>query len=117
MIELLAMKTILVHVVAGCLCAATATAADLTKITDHAVWRLHNREAQLVDEAGRKFVRLNEKPDDGVAWLVGSDFKEGTIEVDLRGKNKPGQSFVGIAFRGVDDTTYDAVYFRPFNFK
>jgi len=28
-----------------------------------------------------------------------------------------GQSFVGIAFHGVDSTTYDAIYFRPFNFK
>src|SRR5687768_14308745 len=111
------MKIILVHVVVGCLWAAAAIGADLTKIADSAAWRLHNREAQLVDEAGRKFVRLNEKANDGVAWVVGSDFKDGTIEVDLRGKNKPGQSFVGIAFRGVDDATYDAVYFRPFNFK
>ena len=28
-----------------------------------------------------------------------------------------GQSFVGIAFHGVDSTTYEAIYFRPFNFK
>jgi hypothetical protein len=27
------------------------------------------------------------------------------------------QSFVGIAFHGQDLNTYDAVYFRPFNFK
>jgi hypothetical protein len=27
------------------------------------------------------------------------------------------QSFVGVAFHGVDGTTYDAIYFRPFNFK
>ena len=117
MIKIPVMNTILIHVVAGCLCAAAANAADLTKIADSAVWRMHNREAQLVDEGGRKFVRLNEKENDGVAWLVGSDFKEGTIEVNLRGKNKPGQSFVGIAFHGVDDMTYDAVYFRAFNFK
>jgi hypothetical protein len=24
---------------------------------------------------------------------------------------------VGVAFHGLDDTTYDAVYFRPFNFR
>lgn len=111
------MRIILVTVLVGCLCAAAVLAADLTKIADPAVWRIHNREARFVDEGGRKFVRLNEKADDGIAWLVGSDFKEGTIEVDLRGKNRPGQSFVGIAFRGVDDMTYDAVYFRPFNFR
>jgi hypothetical protein len=27
------------------------------------------------------------------------------------------QSFVGVAFHGVDGTTYDAIYFRPFNFR
>ncbi len=26
------------------------------------------------------------------------------------------QSFVGIAFHGTNDSTFDAVYFRPFNF-
>jgi len=53
---------------------------------------------------------------DGAAWLEGVDFENGTIEVYIRGKNVPQRSFVGIAFRGVDDQTYDAVYFRPFNF-
>jgi hypothetical protein len=41
----------------------------------------------------------------------------GTIELDIRGKDVQGQSFVGVAFHGVDDTTYDAVYLRPFNFR
>jgi hypothetical protein len=113
-------KITVVHLFLGCLCAAAASAAtavDLTKIADGAVWRLHNRKAQLLEEGGRKFVRLEARSDHGIAWLLGSDFKEGTIEVQLRGKNDPGRSFVGIAFRGVDDTTYDAVYFRAFNFK
>jgi hypothetical protein len=117
---MLPMKTTVAHVLLGCLCAAGATAAtatDLTKIADGAVWRLHNRKAQLLEERGKKFVRLEARPDHGIAWLRGSDFKEGTIEVELRGKNDPGRSFVGIAFRGVDDTAYDAVYFRAFNFK
>ena len=48
--------------------------------------------------------------------MDGVEFENGTIEVLIRGKNNPGQSFVGVAFRGVDDETYDAVYFRPFNF-
>src|SRR5687767_13135379 len=111
------MKTYLIHVVAACLGAVTVGAADLTKIADRSVWRIHNRDAKLVEEGDRKFVRLDARANDGVAWLVDSDFKAGTIEVDLRGKNAVGQSFVGIAFHGADDTTYDAVYFRPFNFK
>jgi hypothetical protein len=53
----------------------------------------------------------------GVVWLKGVDFKEGTIEVDLRGKDVFLNSFLGIAFHGVNDSTYDAVYFRPFNFR
>jgi hypothetical protein len=111
------MKTTLIHLAAGCFCAVAAAAADLTKIADRATWRVYNREAKLVEDPGKTFVRLDAKANDGVAWLVGSDFAEGVIEVDLRGKNAVGQSFVGIAFRGVDDMTYDAVYFRPFNFK
>jgi hypothetical protein len=77
---------------------------------------VHNRERSIPPDRPEG-LRLDARAGDGVAWLVGSDFTEGTIEVDLRGANKPGQSFVGIAFRGVDDTTFDAVYFRPFNFK
>jgi hypothetical protein len=110
------MKTPLLFVVVVSLCTAAA-AADLSTIADPKAWRLHNRAAQLVEEGGKKIVRLDARANDGVAWLVGSDFKEGTIEVELRGKNAVGQSFVGIAFHGVNDTTYEAVYFRPFNFK
>ena len=52
----------------------------------------------------------------GVIWLKDVDFSDGTIEVDLRGKDLFQKSFLGIAFHGVDTSTYDAVYFRPFNF-
>ena len=47
------------------------------------------------------------------AISVGDGF---TIEVDLKGKDVFQKSFLGIAFHGVNDSTYDAVYFRPFNF-
>jgi hypothetical protein len=53
----------------------------------------------------------------GIVWLNGVEFSNGTIEIDLRGKDVPQQSFLGIAFHGVDTTTYDAIYFRPFNFQ
>src|SRR5688572_1960716 len=111
------MKTTLVRITLGCLCAATVSAADLTQAIDRAGWRAYNREVKLVEESGRKFVRLDARANDGIAWLMGSDFSEGTIEIELRGQDKPGQSFVGVAFHGVDDTTYEAIYFRPFNFK
>ena len=53
----------------------------------------------------------------GLIWCKGIRFTEGTIDIDLRGKNVFLQSFLGIAFHGVDTTTYEVVYFRPFNFR
>lgn len=76
-----------------------------------------NRAASVVRDAGRSGVHLSEMPGDGVAYLPGVEFADGTIELDLKGKDVMQQSFVGVAFHGVDGTTYDAIYFRPFNFK
>jgi len=53
----------------------------------------------------------------GINWIKGIEFKNGAIDIDLRGKNVFLQSFLGIAFRGTDTTTCDILYFRPFNFK
>lgn len=50
------------------------------------------------------------------AYLVGTEFSTGSIEIDLKGARQPGGSFIGVAFHGVDGKTYDSVYFRPFNF-
>ena len=53
----------------------------------------------------------------GIVWLKDVRFSTGSIDVDIRGKNIFQQSFVGIAFHGVDTVTYECVYFRPFNFQ
>jgi hypothetical protein len=66
---------------------------------------------------GRTVFRFDERRGDGVAWWPESKLADGAIEFDVRGKNAPQQSFVGVAFHGVDETTYDVVYFRPFNFR
>src|SRR5258707_625793 len=52
-----------------------------------------------------------------VAYLPGIEFANGSIEFDVKGKDVLQQSFVGVAFHGVDGTTYDAIYLRPFNFR
>ncbi|PWT74251.1 MAG: hypothetical protein C5B59_11555 [Bacteroidetes bacterium] len=54
---------------------------------------------------------------DGIVWLKDIHFSKGTIEVDLRGKDSLQRSFLGIAFHGVDTSSYDGIYFRPFNFQ
>ena len=54
----------------------------------------------------------------GIIWLEGVSFTDGTIECDILGKSAPrGSNFPGVVFHGVNDTTYDSVYFRPFNFR
>ena len=79
--------------------------------------RLFNRALTTVKEDERTVARLDARPGDGGALLGNVLMSEGVIEVDLRGKNVAQQSFLGVAFHVVDWTTYDAVYFRPFNFR
>lgn len=78
---------------------------------------IFNRTATSFSEGTRKGLRLSENPGDGVAYVQGIEFANGAIECDIKGKDVQQQSFVGIAFHGVDGTTYDAIYFRPFNFR
>jgi hypothetical protein len=84
---------------------------------DLARLRSFNRTAARLTGGPRSGARLSEAPGDGVAYLEGIEFANGTIELDLRGKDIQQLSFLGVAFHGVDGTTYDAVYFRPFNFR
>ena len=79
--------------------------------------QVFNRRVSSLSDGTRKGLRLSENPGDGVAYLRGIELGNGTIEFDLKGKDVQGQSFVGVAFHGVDSSTYDAIYFRPFNFK
>jgi hypothetical protein len=52
-----------------------------------------------------------------MAWSPALAFTDGDIEFDVRGRDIPGHSFVGIAFHIISDTSFDAVYLRPFNFQ
>lgn len=62
-------------------------------------------------------VYLTSASGDGLAWIDEVELSTGTIELEIKGKNAPGRSFVGIAFHGQDNQTFDAVYLRPFNFQ
>jgi hypothetical protein len=90
---------------------------DLIGIATGQGWQIVNRGATVALEEGRPVVAFDGRPGDGAAWLQDVEFHNGTIEVLIRGRNVPQRSFLGIAFRGVDAETYDAVYFRPFNFR
>ena len=80
-------------------------------------FKVHNRALTIANENGVSIMHLSEADNDGVAWLTGTKFTNGNIELDIRGKDVLQHSFVGIAFHGVDDFTFDCIYFRPFNFK
>lgn len=79
--------------------------------------RTVNRTHTVVQESGRPIVRLDAKPGDGFAVVQGLTFDEGTIDLDVRGEDVQQQSFVGVAYAVQNDSTYEAVYLRPFNFR
>lgn len=88
---------------------------DLTKAPAQQGWKFAPKSAAswIADAKGRPALHAK-----GIVWLEGVTFSEGVIECDILGQSGPPQSnFLGIAFRGTDDTTYDCVYFRPFNFR
>ena len=92
-----------------------AQAIDLSERLAGGKLRAVNREVTPLKE--RQGVHVSEAQGNGLVWVEGTDFVDGTLEVDVRGRDLAGRSFVGIAFHRKDDGTYDAVYLRPFNFR
>ena len=110
----LATGAVLVGILAASACSPRETVfegfgADARRL------RVVNREATKIPE--RNGVRLSPASGNGVAWVEGTDFRSGTIEVDIRGREELQQSYVGVAFHRQDDDSYEAVYLRPFNFR
>ena len=97
-------------------------APDLAKINDVKIWSTINAEFEATTENGKSVVHLKPKGKAttgsviGVGLVEGLEFTEGEIEVDLKGKGKLEASFVGVAFNVADGKTFEAIYFRPFNF-
>lgn len=92
-------------------------APDLAGVPSERGWKLVNRSASVIDKGGAKAVRLEASAGTGFARLENVSFGDGVIEFDARGRNVVQRSFLGVAFHGADATTYDAIYFRPFNFR
>jgi hypothetical protein len=85
-------------------------------------WKVTHAAAEGVEADGKHAVRLTAEGDSangivGLALPPAIRFSTGTIEIDLKGKDVRGRSFLGVAFNVVDEKTFEAVYFRPFNFK
>jgi len=76
-----------------------------------------NRAIAPFVDGSRRGVHLSEAPGESPAIIPETELGNGTIELDARGKDVAQMSFVGVAFHVVDERTYEAIYFRPFNFK
>lgn len=98
-------------------CASAGPRTTATQPPLHERITVYNRNATPLTDGARAGVRLDSATAHGIAWIASSDFATGTIEADIRGKDVLQRSFVGIAFAGVNDSTYELVYLRPFNFR
>ena len=90
---------------------------DLFSFCKENKFELFNRNISQFSEDEMKGIRFSKNSGDGIAWLKGVEFANGIIELDIRGKDVMQQSFVGVAFHGLNNETLDAIYFRPFNFQ
>ncbi len=89
---------------------------SLTKNFKKNTIRAINRDINI-DSLNKKALFINNEIGDGMGILENVSFTKGEIKLELAGKNFRGRSFVGIAFNIQNDSTYEAIYFRPFNFK
>lgn len=97
--------------------AAPDTTFDLSSLAKGEMWAVFNRAATVAEDGQRRGIYLDEKAGQGVAWLPSFQIGDGVIEVDVKGRNEPGRSFVGLAFHGTNVENYEVVYLRPFNFR
>jgi hypothetical protein len=100
------------------LIAQTVTVPDLKGIPGGSGWTIHNRSVSILEQDGRVVAEFDAKPGDGMARVEGLSFTTGEIECDILGRSVPVQgSFIGLAFGVQSPEAYEAVYFRPFNFR
>jgi hypothetical protein len=90
---------------------------DLLALAERKALKLTNRSASPFTDGARRGARLSGAEGEGTALVPTTEFTAGTIEIDLRGKDVPQESFLGVAFHAKDNAAYDCVYFRPFNFR
>ncbi len=90
---------------------------DLTKLAIQNNLTVRNREITVIEEDSKKFIELGKKMVAKPVWLPIDNFEEGKVELIARGKDILQGSFYGIAFHAENDSTFEVVYCRPFNFQ
>jgi hypothetical protein len=95
---------------------APGDVVNLTQRLSAGQLRGDNREVAALPGSDRG-VHVTEGSGPGVIWIDGTDFRNGSLAVDVCGRDVYQRSFLGLAFRRVDDERYEGVYLRPFNFR
>lgn len=114
------MKNLLLFIVitiAGTKTFAQWETYNLSAFYQHNRLEAYNRKVGILEDDLENGIKISEQQGEGVVWLKDVTFDQGSIEIDLRGKDEFQKSFLGIAFQGKDSLSYEGVYFRPFNFK
>ncbi len=121
------MRTVLMSLIAGaCLAGSLRAQESEWSLTSVDGLRPINVQAEPVEHDGKEGLRVARADDytDGgtLVLLEGSDFRDGTIELELAGEPAPGadpsmRGFVGVAFRvdPADPGRYECFYLRPTN--
>lgn len=69
-----------------------------------------------IDFKDRDSLFLSAQRGNGLAILQNKPFTKGTIELDIANDNLHDKNIIGVAFNIQNDSTYEAICFRPFNF-
>jgi len=96
--------------------AQTAQTLNLPALQRQGQLPIVNRDVSPVGRADSSFIRLSETNGEGLVWVPVSTSVNSIVEIEMRGKDVFQRSCIGVAFNGLNDTTYEAVYCRPFNF-
>ena len=104
-----------VVMVCGTGCAAARGTIDLAPAASGA-WQVVDRSPVIVIERGRQILRFDERAGGGAAWNPALQLADGDIDVDVRGRNVPQKSFVGVTFHMTSGSEFEVLWLRPFNF-
>jgi hypothetical protein len=102
--------------VANLMFAQKVQSFDLFNVQLQGKLKTVNRDIKSISQGDKIFIQLSENKGEGLVWLPIESFKNGVVEIEMRGQDVLQKSFIGIAFHALNDSTFDAVYCRPFNF-
>jgi hypothetical protein len=93
------------------------SSAQRLDLASAATWPATNRTVTVVRSGDTTIARFDERPGAGVAISPVPGFQDGDIDVDTRGRDVLQKSFVGVVFHYANDSTFETVWLRPFNFR